>query len=88
MLQKIATIFETRGWGKAFNTLRVEPWDDEKGTERVVEVSEGTAMKAKRTAEKGRSDGPEKSEEEVGGRAKGQVYLVPNAWLREAWPYD
>ena len=89
VLQKIRTIFETRGWGRPFNTLRVERWDEKKGRERAVgEMSETKAMKAKRRAEKGKVDEPEKSEEAAGGRAKGQVYLVPNAWMREAWPYD
>lgn len=98
VLQKIRTMFEIRVWGKAFNTLRIEPWDGEKkGTESGVgKTRKKKATKAKRRAEKGKKDerGKQTEEEEeqqqqkAGGRAKGQVYLVPNAWMREAWPHD
>lgn len=89
-------MFEIRAWGRAFNTLRVEPWDGKQETERAKgKMSKKKAMKARRKAGQGKKEAEsvkqteEKEEEQkAGGRAKGQVYLVANAWMREAWPYN
>lgn len=78
ILKKLDRLLAVRTFGKAFRTLRVAPWD-EKEQDKVA-MSKSKAKKEQRKAEKKRKTAREPE--------KGQVYLVANAWMREAWPYD
>lgn len=74
-------------YGKVFRTLRVASWDDKK--EEEGKKGEGSVVKSKSKLKK-EARRAAKLQMKKNGREpeKGQVYLVTNRWMKEAWPYD
>lgn len=65
--------------GKVFRTLRVESWKAAAGQGAKKEAGRrGGEAKPKR----------QEGEGDKGARKPGQVYLVLNAWMKAARPYD
>lgn len=76
-----------------FRTLRVAPWDGvkEDEQEKTKLISKSQAKKEERKIaklKKSKKASAAAAAAEERKPAKGQVYLVTNAWMREAWPYD
>lgn len=82
ILQELVPLFNARTYGKGFRTLAVVPWDA-KAEEKGIRKLKGGHTEGKDGKE---SDG--KRKQGSGKMQPGQIYLVMNAWLKEAWPYD
>lgn len=92
ILQDLVPLMQIRTLGKAFRTLRVAPWDAPKEQGEQGETKLISKSKAKKEEKRAKKLEKNKTADEAAaeprGPAKGQIHLVTNAWMREAWPYD
>lgn len=74
LLRKFVPLFNLRTVGRCFSTVRIEPW---------AAVAASTAA-----GEAGEVGGERGDGGLVSKKQGGQVKMVMNAWMRQAWPYD
>lgn len=82
ILQGLVPLFHVRAFGRAFRTVRVEPWQPK------AEASESRTEKRRGKKEERKGAKKDQKNGDVEKWEKGQVYLEMSAWMKEAWPYE
>lgn len=74
LLRKLVPLLNLHAVGKCFSTVRIEP---------LAVASASTAAENKGKVSRG-----EQKSESKGGGGGGEVKLVMNEWMSQAWPHD